>query len=217
MADGYVLYGAPGWGSTVVEAALTLMGQAYQRVDLKEGVFAHEDPRLVKLNPLAQVPALVLPSGELMTESAAILLWLTEQHPEAGLAPAPGDPARAQFLRWMAYIPAQIYSMYWVRDIPSRLAEGPAAEEVIKARTAGRIADCWRMMDGQVSPQTYLLGDRLGVLDLYVTVVSRWTPRRRRFYAVAPKMAEVVRRVDADPRLAGLWAERFPFEDGWEG
>jgi GST-like protein len=55
------------------------------------------------------------------------------------------------------------------------------------------------------------------VLDLYVTVVSRWAERRRRFYEVAPGMADVVRRVDADPRLAALWAERFPFEDGWEG
>ncbi len=41
--------------------------------------------------------------------------------------------------------------------------------------------------------------------------------RRRRFYAVAPRMGKVVRRVDAEPRLAALWAARFPFTDGWEG
>ena len=119
----------------------------------------------------------------------------------------------------MVYLPAAIYAMFWVRDDPTRLAADPAAEEVIKARTAERIADCWRMMDGQVSPGRYILGDEMSVLDLYVTVMSRWTPRRRRFYAEAPKMAEVVRRVDADPRLAAFWAERFPFEArfGWEG
>jgi GST-like protein len=49
------------------------------------------------------------------------------------------------------------------------------------------------------------------MLDLYVTVLSRWTPHRKRFYRVAPRMAQVVRRVDADPRLAEFWAERFPF------
>ncbi|MDQ2861403.1 MAG: hypothetical protein M3T55_11930, partial [Pseudomonadota bacterium] len=42
-------------------------------------------------------------------------------------------------------------------------------------------------------------------------------PRRRRFYEVAPRMGEVARRVDADPRQARLWAERFPFVEGWEG
>ena len=67
-------------------------------------------------------------------------------------------------------------------------------------------------MDAQVSPSRYILGDELTVLDLYVAVVSRWSPRRQRFYAEAPKMAEVVRRVDADPRLADFWARRFPFE-----
>ncbi len=67
------------------------------------------------------------------------------------------------------------------------------------------------MMEAQVSPGRYILGDQLSVLDLYVTVVSRFRPRRQRFYDVAPRMGEVVRRVDADPRLAGLWAERYPF------
>jgi GST-like protein len=211
------LYGAKGWGSVIVEAALVLLGAPYRTIDIPDGKWPADDPRLVARNPLKQVPALVLPSGELMTESAAILLWLTEQYPEAGLAPAPGDPARAQFLRWMSYIPAQIYSMYWVRDVPSRLTEGEASETLLNERALARIADCWRMMDEQVSPGRYILGDRLSVLDLYVTVMSRWSPKRRRFYEVAPKMAEVVRRVDAEPRLAAFWAERFPFEDGWEG
>ncbi len=51
------------------------------------------------------------------------------------------------------------------------------------------------------------------MLDLYVTVMSRWTPRRERFALEAPKMTEVVHRVDADARLHAFWAERFPFED----
>jgi len=54
------------------------------------------------------------------------------------------------------------------------------------------------------------------VLDLYVAVVSRFRPRRVRFYEVAPKMAQVVRRVDADPRLTDLWEARINYP-GWEG
>ncbi len=54
------------------------------------------------------------------------------------------------------------------------------------------------------------------MLDLYVTVMSRWTPSRGRFYREAPRMAEVVQRVDAEPRLAAFWAARFPFTPGWE-
>jgi GST-like protein len=215
MAEKLILYGAPGFGSVVVEAALTLLGEPYEGVDIPADSPQAFLAKAKEVNPMLQVPALVLPSGELMTESAAILIWLADTHGRLG--PSTTDPKRSQFLRWMTFIPASIYSLYWVRDEPSRLAADKDAEAVIQERTAERIAECWRIMDEQVAPGRYILGDELTVLDLYVTVISRWTPRRRRFYEVAPKMAEVVRRVDADPRLARLWAERFPFKDGWEG
>lgn len=217
MVDKITLYGAKGSGSVPVEAALTLLDIPYEVIDAETWAGPAEQAKVAHVNPMKQVPALVLPSGEVMTESAAILTWLADRRPAARLAPAPDDPKRAQFLRWMVFIPASIYTMFWIRDVPSRLAEGAKNEELIKQRTAERIADCWRAMDAQIQPGRYLLGEELSVLDLYVTVISRWAPRRRRFYAVAPKMAEVVRRVDADPRLERLWAERFPFAEGWEG
>lgn len=215
MSGPYVVYGARGTGSVIVEAALTLAGRPFRVVEAaasREGA-----ARTDAVNPLGQVPALILPSGELLTESAAILIHLAETHPQAALAPRPADPARARFLRWMAYVSSQIYALYWVRDDPARLAADKAHEAVILARTADRIADCWAKMEAQVMPGRYLLGETISVLDLYVTVISRWGPRRRRFYEVAPGMGEVVRRVDADPRLATLWAERMPFAEGWEG
>jgi GST-like protein len=80
---------------------------------------------------------------------------------------------------------------------------------VILERTVARMAYCWRTMEAQVSPGRYILGEDLSVLDLYVTVVSCWGPRRARFHQEAPKLGEVVRRVDEDQRLAQLWAERL--------
>ena len=103
-----------------------------------------------------------------------------------------------------------------MKDEPSRLTEGEASEALLVERTEARIAECWGRMDAQVDPGRYILGDRLSVLDLYVAVVSRFRPRRRRFYEVAPRMAPCVRRVDADARLADFWAERYPFEGDWE-
>ena len=217
MNQPYIVHGAAGSGSIPVEATLTLLGLPYEVVENAPWESEAKADAVGQVNRLRQVPAVVLPTGELMTESAALLIYLADAHPDGALSPGIRTPERAQFLRWMTYIPAQIYSMYWVRDIPSRLAADAASEEVIRRRTAERIADCWRMMDEQVSPGSYILGDTLTVLDLYVTVVSRWTPRRRRFQEVAPKLSEVVRRVDAEPRLAEFWARRFPFEEGWEG
>jgi GST-like protein len=217
MAD-YLVYGARGSGSVAVEAALTLAGAAYEVVECAPFASAADAEAIAALNPMRQVPAVILPGGELMTESAAILIWLAERHPEARLAPAIGSPLRPRFLRWMSFVSAQIYSLYWIRDDLSRLAADAAHEPVLAERTAQRIRHSWATMDAELEPAgRFLLGEEISVLDLYVTVVSRWGPRRRSFYEVAPRLAEVVRRVDADPRLQALWAERMPFAEGWEG
>ena len=273
----YTVYGAAGSGSVPVEAALTLIGAPFEVVEAVTWEGEAERDKVAPVNPMRQIPALVTPDGETLTESAAILIWLAERHPEAALGPEPCDPRRGQFLRWMTFIPASIYSMYWVRDDPSRLAgddrtaqatitesaailiwlteqhpeaalgpepcdprraqflrwmtfvpasiysmywvrdepsrlggDDPAAQERILERTAERIADCWAAMESQVRPDRFLLGPELTVLDLYVAVASRWTPHRARFHEVAPRMGEVMRRVDALPELRDVWARRFP-------
>ena len=164
---------------------------------------------------MRQVPALLAAPDNLITESAAILIWLCEVHPDANLAPMVGSAGRAAFLQWMAFVSSAIYALYWVRDDPSRLADGEEAQTLVKTRTAERISQCWGVMESRLEPGEYLLGDTLSVLDLYVAVVSRWGPRRRGLRAAAPRMADCMRRVDGDARLADLWLRRFerPAED----
>jgi GST-like protein len=211
MDQAWTLFSARGSGAVAVEAALTLAGQPYRLVDAYTWDKQHPESgdQVLVANPMRQVPALVLPGGEVITESAAILIWIAEQFPDARLAPPPGAPERGQFLRWMSFVSSAIYSLYWVKDDPSRLVPDPAGHEALTERTLERIADCWRMMGEQVSPGDYVLGDELSVLDLYVAVVSRFRPRRARFYAEAPNLKAVVQRVDADPRLSALWKERM--------
>lgn len=214
----YTLYGAAGSGSVPVEAALTLIGLPFEVIEAPTWEGDAQRERVRRVNPMRQIPALITPDGETITESAAILIWLTDRHPEAGLAPGPDDPRRGQFLRWMTFIPASIYSMYWVRDIPARLVgDDAAAQAEIRRRTADRIYDCWATMDAQVEPDPFILGEAPTVLDLYVAVVSTWADRRKRFYRAAPGLGDVVRRVDALPELRPLWRARYPMAEGWEG
>ena len=210
------IFGAVGSGSVPIEATLTLIGIPYEMIE----AVTWEDEAARKLvetvNPLRQVPAVVLPTGEVLTESAAILIHLADLHPQARLAPAFGDPRRAQYLRWMVYVSAAIYALVWIIDEPARIVAGKDQAPDVLDRLENRRAECWRMMDEQISPGRYILDDELSVLDLYVAVISRFAPGRTRFYKSAPKMAEIVRRVDADPRLKTFWSKRFPFVDGWE-
>ncbi len=213
----YRLYSAQGSGGVAVEAALTLMGQPFELVESM--TFEPGDPSgnaVLAANPLRQVPALVLPSNEVMTESAAILVRLGELHPEAGLAPGADDPRRSAFLRWMAFVSSAIYAHYWLKDDPSRLVPEAGQHAELDRRIEARILECWGVMEAATSPGRYILGDAMTVLDLYVTVVSRFRPRRERFARAAPRLAAVAARVDADPRLADFWPRRYPFFEGWE-
>jgi len=210
------LYGAAGSGSIAVEAAMTLLGVPYTLIE--GATWAHESARerVAPVNAMRQVPTLIFPDGEIVTESAAILIDLADRHPAASLAPSLGDPHRRQFLRWMVYVSSAIYSLHWIKPDVTRIGAPAGSRDAVVEAVHERIAFCWNNMDAQVSPGRYLLGDELSVLDLYVTVVSRFGPWRKKFYAAAPRMTLVVKRVDAEPRLAEFWARRFPFDNGWE-
>jgi GST-like protein len=206
------LYGSKASGSTAVEAALTLLAVPYTLVEGATWASEQARERVAPVNAMRQIPTLVLPDGETMTESAAILVYLADLYTHARLAPAPADPVRRQFLRWMVYVSSAIYSLHWIKPDVGRIGAPARSRKAVVDAVHDRIAFCWGHMDSQLRPGRYLLGDELSVLDLYVTVVSRFGPWRERFCAVAPRMAPVVQRVDEDPRLAAFWRERFPFE-----
>ncbi|WP_342117770.1 glutathione S-transferase family protein [Pseudoduganella sp. OTU4001] len=210
MATGEcVLYGAAASGSVAVEAALTLLGIPFRLIEGETWSSEAARACVEEQNAMRQVPTLILPDGEVLTESAAILIYLADANPAAKLAPALDDPKRAQFLRWMFFVSSAIYSLHWIKPDVGRIGAPQSARDDVVNAVHERIAFCWRAMDAQLAPAGYLLGDELTVLDLYVAVVSRFGPWRERFFAEAPKMAPVVRRVDEDPRLKELWERRL--------
>lgn len=204
------LYGAAASGSVAVEAALTLLDLPYTLVEGATWAEAQARERVAPANPMRQIPTLVLPDGEVMTESAAILIYLADLHPAAGLAPAPTDPKRRVFLRWMLYVSSAIYALHWIKPDVRRIGAPESARDAVVQAVHDRIAFCWAQMDAQLKPGHYLLGNELTVLDLYVATVSRFGPWRLRFAEAAPGLAAAVQRVDEEPRLVSLWTTRFP-------
>jgi len=207
-----LLYGCVGCGSAVVEAALILLGEDYDYVEAEPWTPSAAVEELRALNPLVQVPTLRLPDGTVMTETVAILLWLLERHP-GRLSPSPGNPLRPVFLRWLVYLPAAIYPMYTVGDFCDRWVMGEEAQAQLKQATIDRTLACWANVEAGLRPAPG--GWALGtpdwtVLDLYISMMTRWRPRRGVIRAVAPGVVAVAEKVDADPRLRDLWDRHFP-------
>ena len=106
-ATAYTLYGRAGAGSLAPQIVLEEIGVPYQSVWIGRSPAEVEEFR--RINPAGKIPSLVLPDGTAVSESAAILIHLTEAHPAADLAPAAGSSAHARFLQWMVFLSANVY------------------------------------------------------------------------------------------------------------
>jgi len=212
MTQSFVLYGAPGCGSMIVEAALAAAGIVPDFVDLDiESVGWRGDPRLLELNPLGQVPTLVLPDGTVMTETAAMILHLSDLRPEAGLMPPPGDPQRPVFLRWLQFLVAAVYPTFTYGDVPARWVEGDeaAAERLLRGTESHR-QRLWRYLEGQAGAP-WFLGETWSALDLYLWAMTYWNPGRAWFAENCPRIHTIGVAMDDHP-LCRPVLDRSPFE-----
>jgi GST-like protein len=209
MADRWRLYGARGWGSTLAEASLAWVGAPFDFVDV-EGFDRPGEARdrLIAINPLARVPTLVSPQREVLTESAAIVLHLADLHPEAALAPTAGDPLRPGFLDRLIWFVSVVYPTFTYRDYPERWA--PDAAEQLTERVDEFRRTLWTQLEDEVGEAEWMLGDRPTALDIYVTVMSHWRPRRRWISANCPKLHAIALRAEALPAIQPVMARNFP-------
>lgn len=206
----YKLFGRAGWGSAIVEAQLAWYGLPFVFEPVGD-LFKEPDARarLEKVNPLAQVPTLVLPDGTIMSESAAITLLLADATGKDTLVPAAGAPERAAFLRWLVFIVANIYPTFTYADDPARFVSLSAARDPFRAATDAHAQKLWRQLDGQAAGP-WFLGERFSALDIYLEVMTRWRPKRGWFELEAPKLFAIARRADKLPELAAVWRRNWP-------
>ena len=201
------LHGCKGCGSTAVEALLEMAGTTCER-----RIFDWDDraawDRLRAVNPLAQVPTLVLDDGTIVTESAAIVLWIADRFPDAALMPD-GERERALAYRWIVSFATNVYGPIIVGDFPSRWVDGEAAQDSLKAKALQRLRDAWTAFEATLAPAPYLLGDRISALDVYVAMIARWRPGRAWLATNCPKAMAAVLVTEAHPVVASVWARNF--------
>lgn len=204
----YKLLARPGSGSVAVEALLAELDIPHQ-VILVERDAENRLPEIIhKLNPMGQVPTLVLPSGEVMTESAAMTLHLADLAGRDDLVPGPGAAERAAFLRWLVFIVANIYPTFTYADVPTRFVADAAAAEAFRARVEAHAEGLWRIA-GDAARGPWFLGERFSALDIYVGVMRHWRPGEAWFEANTPRLAVIGRAVEARAGLAEVFRRNF--------
>ncbi|CUI49558.1 Glutathione S-transferase GST-6.0 [Achromobacter xylosoxidans] len=209
MMKTYELIGSQGCGSAIVEMALALANVPHTLTDVPYLKPGPERERLLRLNPLGQVPTLITPDGEVMTESAAMVLHLHDVAPQAGLAPEASRPERARFLNLLVRLVAAVYPTFTYGDAPPQWTTPGAPAELLRERIHGRRAEVWLELERQAGTP-HMLGRRFSALDLYVTVMTHWRPGPAWFEANCPALTAVARQAAQEPNVARVLKRNFP-------
>lgn len=193
----YTLYWAKGSANMVCHAALIEMGVPFKLVEIDVDNGQQKSPEYLKLNPNARLPTLV-EDGRVMYESAAILLYLCEKHPQAGLMPPVGSPERARFLQWLFYLtntPQEALMNWWHADNYLSKSDEQAA---LKAGAEQRLARMWTLLDREIA-SPYMLGANCTAIDLFLTMVAHWSRKFAKPARSYPKIGKLMALVEARP------------------
>ena len=207
----YTLYGKTGSGSAAIEAALTLTRQPFRIVETATWEQNDAYAELLAVNPLGQIPTLVLDDGTALSESAAILIHLGTVHDDSTLLPRDLS-ARAQAVRGLVYIAANCYAGIGILDYPDRWYPEPddAVKKAMQTRGRARLHELWQAFADQFPARPWLSGERIGALDVLAATVSKWSGARQALATSRPQFSELLARIDAEPRVAAVWARHWP-------
>ncbi|MDX6560845.1 MAG: glutathione S-transferase [Gaiellales bacterium] len=187
------LYWKPESVADVVAMALRLIGVEHRIVTVGEDVTKDE---YLRINPAGTVPAMV--DGDLVLfESVAILMYLADQHPDAGLAPAPGTPEHALYDRWLAFILANLMGAYYRWYHGDEMIDGAQHLEALKDGARQNVNAICRRIESELGDRDWLLADGPTMPDLLLGNVAAWGDDIEGIEPLGPRLSGLMARVAA--------------------
>jgi glutathione S-transferase len=205
MTAVHKLFGRPGSGSGVCEAVLAVSGLPYEIVDLEKWGRTAPPAELLAVNPLGQIPTLVLPDGSAMTESAAITLYVADLVPETGLAPPVSDPRRARYLRWMVYLATNCYMTALRFYYPERYSTHNDGGAPVKKAALERSAFEWSVFADTLGGAPFILGGQMSAADIYAAMLVSWDLDQNSLFKRHPNLKRLSSEVARHPDIKPVW------------
>ena len=190
----YKLYWDSGTAAMAAHAALEEIATPFDliRVDLDKDE-QHSDWYL-KVNPLGRIPALAH-NDLVISEAAAILMYIADRHPGARLAPAIDARERGAYLQWLVFLTNTVQEtmLHWF--YPEKYATTESARADVQAHAQQRLASHCHYIDRALAQGPYLLGDRFSAADLFLVMICRWTrntPKPAMTYSNIKRLVDLV-------------------------
>ena len=195
------LYYSPGACSLsphIVASELGL-GLQLEKVDLKSHKTAG-GADFFAVNPKGYVPTLQLDSGEVLTEGPAIVQYLADRKPDAGLAPANGTLERYHLQEMLGFINSEIHKTY------SPLFNDKTTPEAREERVE-YLKKRYAVIEKQLAGRDYLFGNRFTVADAYLFTVTSWAAYVKVDLSAFPNLQAFQKRVAARPAVQAAMKE----------
>ena len=187
------LFHSPNTRSAGALILLEELGAPYDLhvLDMKRG--EQREAAYLAINPMGKVPA-VLDGDALITEQGAVFIYLADRFPDAGLAPAIGDPLRGPYLRWLVYYG----SSFEPALVDRAMKREPAAPGMCPY---GDYDTMLKTLTDQLAKGPYLLGERFSAADVLWGTALTWTTMFK-LVPELPVIADYMARVNARPAVA---------------
>lgn len=154
------------------------------------------------INPLGLVPTLRTDDGTVLTENAAILQYVADHFPKAGIAAGPGME-RSKLHQWLCFIGTELHKGLFVPLLDKKA--GPEVKAYVLEKNLSRLD----YLENYLKGRDYLL-DHFSVADAYLVTVINWTMATPPVeLARWPTLKAYYERLRARPSIARAIAEEF--------
>ena len=162
------LHFLPGSAALAPHAVLAEAGAEYELVRVERDEEGRPTPEYLALNPWGRVPT--LEDGDfVLTESAAICLYLGERFPDARLLPPEGTRERAEVYRWLTWLSNTVQMTQMRHFYPERYGT-----EGVKEAADRDLAGYYDLIDGFMDGREWLVGEERTVADMFLFMMVRW-------------------------------------------
>jgi glutathione S-transferase len=198
------LYYGSGSCALATHIVLEELGLPYEAVKLDLAAGDQTKPDYLAVNPKGRVPALVTPDG-VLTETPALLAYLVQLHPDAGLAPADAF-GFARMQEVISYLASTVHVAHAHKFRGSRWADDPAAWESMKKKVPESMLAVFRVIEDRLEGP-WVLGEHYSAADAHLFTIARWLPGdgvdpARQLPRVAAHMARMLERPAVKRALA---------------
>lgn len=195
------LFYSPGSVALASHIALEESGLNYDTVRINFGDDEQKAPKYLKINPKARVPSLVTDRG-ILTETPAILVYISQLSPEKNLTPIDDPYAFAEAQSFNNYLGSTVHVAHAHGGRGSRWADQETSFADMKQKLTQTMTECFELIEVELVKGPWTLGDTFSICDMYLYTVARWLTADQVDIRQFDKVASIFDEIEARPATA---------------